>query len=547
MAAIKLDHTFFSQDAQAGGFFPATHINPGFDIDAFISGNGQNLLVEGIRGTGKTHILKMIASRCIETYPENRILPVYISLAEVSEWAETSDWSEKNIQIFRIQLYASMVSKTISTIETNKDKIRYKKDVPIGKIDKLKSMFGIKADHDLDYTLNDIKNLNEALLRRLTYNPEQILEIKKVEEKEQVSAGLKVQPTQIKIDELSGFFEERDVKSIGKNLSYDYAAKFIIEFFKQLRELLCYKHVILLLDECSETSDEAQVEIFRLLKLIRGALTSNMEENYAYFCASVYPPYSTNYPSKIKGNTFNFDPGHDASVEYLQLDELSDEYETFFRELTRKRLELVFGRSVSEPINEIFENEGAFVLATYAANGIPRRYLEILNQGYSSLCQRSSSETNIEKISQKDIESAIQVLVASQILSRNKLTSIDFKIIDDISQRVSKRNKKTETENKEKAKPLPANVYFTINYSQFEQFNNLLLQGCVHDKGRTRLKKYYKDEGSQGPLFMLDLSLALHNGAIDKRRAIEIYRSDLKKNAKSGYLYCQDFNLDYLT
>jgi hypothetical protein len=71
-----------------------------------------------------------------------------------------------------------------------------------------------------------------------------------------------------------------------------------------------------------------------------------------------------------------------------------------------------------------------------------------------------------------------------------------------------------------------------------------LLQGCIHDKGRTRLKKYYKEEGSQGPLMMLDIALALSNDAIDKRRAIDIFRKDLKFNAKSGFKYCQDFDLD---
>jgi hypothetical protein len=124
------------------------------------------------------------------------------------------------------------------------------------------------------------------------------------------------------------------------------------------------------------------------------------------------------------------------------------------------------------------------------------------------------------------------------------LNTDDFKIVAEIVKRMSTRKKKTETENKDKEKPLPANIYFTINYSQFQEFNNLLLQGCIHDKGRTRLKKYYKEEGSQGPLMMLDLALALSNGAIDKRRAIDIFRKDLKINAKSGFEYCQDFDLD---
>lgn len=63
MPPATLDPNFFNHDAQAGGFFPLTHINPGFDIDSFIRGPGKNILVEGIRGTGKTHILKMIASK----------------------------------------------------------------------------------------------------------------------------------------------------------------------------------------------------------------------------------------------------------------------------------------------------------------------------------------------------------------------------------------------------------------------------------------------------------------------------------------------------
>jgi Cdc6-like AAA superfamily ATPase len=136
MVAIVLDHNFFNHDAQAGGFFPKTHINPGFDIDSLIKTNGKNILIEGIRGTGKTHILKMIASKCIDNYVEFRILPVYISLNMVSEW-QGSD-----IRLFRIQLYANIVSKTIETIEKNKTNIGYDKSGTKKAIDVIKNMFG---------------------------------------------------------------------------------------------------------------------------------------------------------------------------------------------------------------------------------------------------------------------------------------------------------------------------------------------------------------------------------------------------------------------
>ena len=88
MVTVSLDQRFFNHDAQAGGFFPLTHTNPGFDIDSFTGDNGKNMLIEGFRGTGKTHILKMIHSNCIEKYDVKKILPVYVSLARVSEWQD---------------------------------------------------------------------------------------------------------------------------------------------------------------------------------------------------------------------------------------------------------------------------------------------------------------------------------------------------------------------------------------------------------------------------------------------------------------------------
>lgn len=538
MPAIRIDPNFFNHDAQAGGFYPITHINPGFDIDTFISGNGKNLLVEGIRGTGKTHILKMVSSKCIEKYPERKILPVYISLNKISEW------ENKDLKIFRIQLYANIVNETISTIEKEKARIGYVKSSVLEKaIGKIKKMFGIKIDGDIDTVLKKIKEINENLLSKLTYNLKEIREKVETEQQNKVGFGLKKGSVQASLEDLDRILEDKEIIFVGRNFAYENASKFIIEFFIQLKDVLGCKYIFLLLDECSETSADAQIEIFRLLKLVRGSFSSDAQTNYVYFCASVYPPYSTNYPSQIHGNSFNFEPGQDASVEYLQLNELADDYETFFLELTKKRLEFVLGTIVSNPIKTLFENEQAFFLAAYGSNGIPRRYLEILKQSYDNLCQRSSLESETKKISQKDVEDAIQTVASSQILSSSKLKEQDFKIIEEIGRRIGWKNKKNETENKDKKNPIPANVYFTINRSQIKELINLLLQGCVHDKGRTRLKKYYREEGTQGPLIMLDLSLSIHFGAIDKRRVIDIFRNDLKANAKSGYLSCQDFDL----
>lgn len=380
----------------------------------------------------------MIHSNCLENYIDQKVLPVYVSLAKVSEWQDA------DIRLFRIQLYANIVNNTTSTIKDNKDKIGFSK----GNIDKaissFKKMFGYNNEDDINIILNKIEIMSDELLQKLTYNRGSIIE--KIRQENESKIGLKGgQAIQLSFDDMQRLFEERLVKFIGQTLAYENASSFIVEFFKQLKIILGCKYVLLLLDECSESSDIAQIEIFRLLKLIRGASTPDMQTNYAYFCASVYPPYATNYPAKIRGNQFNFEPGQDASVEYLQLDELIDEYEKFFFELTRKRLEYFFDRPVSNPISEIFENHEAFILAAYLANGIPRRYLEILKQAYENLRQRGEPSLDVKKISQKDIDTSIQTLAGSQILSDSKLNQRDFKIIEEISQRISKRNKKMET------------------------------------------------------------------------------------------------------
>lgn len=536
MATVKLDPEFFNHDAQAGGFFPITHTNPGFDIESFTLGRGKNMVIEGIRGTGKTHILKMIASNCEDKYNDLKILPVYVSLSKVSEWQDS------DIRLFRIQLYANIVNSTISMIEENKDKIGYSKSNIEKTIDIFKRMFGLKSEEDIDKILLKIKNKSDELLQNLTYNRDRI--IQKARQESEIKGSIKGgKEIQLTYDDLNRYLDEKEIQSMGKTLAYENASDFIIEFFKQLKLLLNCSYVFLLIDECSEASSDAQIEIFRLLKLIRGASTSDLESNYAYFCASVYPPYATNYPSKNKGDQFNFEPGQDAGVEYLQLDELTDEYENFFYQLTKKRLEFFWKKGISDPRTDVFENQEAFILAAYAANGIPRRYLEILKQAYDNLNQRNSPGLVTNRISQSDVQTAIQIVVSNQILSLSKLGTRDFKIIEEISQRIAKRNRQNETKNKDKTKKIPANVYFTIYRSQFSEYNKLLLQGCVHDKGRTRLKKYYKDEGSQGPLLMMDLAVAYQTGAIDKRRVIAIFKRELKENARSGYEYCQDFNL----
>lgn len=543
MRIININKEFFKHDAQAGGFFPATHTNPGFDIEKFIGESGQNYLIEGIRGTGKTHILKMINNKCLETYREKRILPVYVSLASVSEWIE------KDIRLFRIHFYADIVKTAIKTIEDNKEYIELAGNSSAKKaVKKIAQMFGLNDSENIDVILNQIKNINEILINKLSYNPSDILENYQDEQVLTGTANVGNDLAQISIEDIFKQIEQREVKYVGTNLSHENSSSFIVNFFQELKSVLNNTYSYILVDECSEVSKKAQIEIFRLFKLIRGAFSYNMTENTAYFCATVYPYPMTYYPSKIQGDSFNFEVGHDAIMEFISLDELSDDFVSFFKQLTNNRIkELIPGDYGLNSYQDIFESEKALILAAYFSNGIVRRYIEILKHSYDNLSQRikHSSDKGISKISVKDVEESLSSIVPNQILATNKLTQGDFQIIDDITARISKRNKKNETENKQKSdeSQLPANVYFTISRAESGLIGNLLMQGALHDKNKTRIKKYHKEGGTRGLLVMIDLSIAFHDGAIQRTRAQEIFQNDLKENAKSGFLWCQDFKL----
>jgi len=541
MPVINIHNEFFNQDAQAGGFFPETHTNPGFDIRKFISETGKNYLIEGIRGTGKTHILKMINELCIKEYDQRKILPIYISLAKVSEWIE------KDLSLFRIHMYANIVLASINTLERYRGKIELAGNPEFLKaLKRIVQMFGLNEEEDFDKVIKIIKDLHKTLLNKLTYNPDEFND--KELEKSSVGGevGVSIPSAQFTFKDVFNRIEQKEVRYIGKTLSHENASSFIIEFFYQLKQILKHKYSLILLDECSEVSQTAQIEVFRLLKLIRGAFGDSNFENTAYFCASVYPTPVTYYPSRIIGDSFNFDVGHDAIMEFLQLDELSDEYLDFFKELTKKRISYVFKKPIKECDHlEIFDSEKAFILASYFSNGIIRRYFEILKHSYDNLCQRigENATGDEKKIAAKDIEESINNIVASQILAQNKLLQPDMVILDDIAARITKRNKKNETENKEKDKEnqIPANVYFTVSRSEATYLGRLIIQGALHDKGKTRLKKYHKEGGVRGALIMIDLSVAFNYGAIDRIRTSDIFLKELKNNAKSGYLWCQDF------
>jgi Cdc6-like AAA superfamily ATPase len=235
MPIIKLLPQFFNHDAQAGGFFPNTHINQSFDIEKFIWQRGKNSIIEGIRGTGKTHILKMVAERYIELFSQCKVLPVYVSLARLSQF------SEDDIKRFRTQLYANIVLESINCIEQHKEALGFTAKVEaMSALSLLKKLFGIKPEADFEDTIQEIKQLNQTLLQKLTYNPKNI----SMRQADTAKSGLQTTlttPAGSAAAEISAESEtEQKVDFIGTNLSHENAAEFILEYFKQLRKILSH-------------------------------------------------------------------------------------------------------------------------------------------------------------------------------------------------------------------------------------------------------------------------------------------------------------------
>ena len=159
-AKMELPNTFFNHDAQAGGFYPKAHV--GIDVSRF--GQHQNTLIEGIRGTGKTHILKMISRYYLDNFEKLRVLPIYISLAQISEHAR------KDPDEFRLHLYAHIVQRCVETAEIYRSFLQPDKALLENALLQIARLFRIKTEPEFSELLLQIKQLADLLLFKLQFD-----------------------------------------------------------------------------------------------------------------------------------------------------------------------------------------------------------------------------------------------------------------------------------------------------------------------------------------------------------------------------------------
>ncbi len=530
MAIIDIKADFFNNDAQANFDF-STHANPGFNIIE-VASSKTNILLEGIRGTGKTHILKAIREQVLNEYDQQRILPIYISLAKISEYESLDE------KMFRIHLYTNIVQTAVNFIVQNKQILKNTDKSLFVKLFNYFFVFDDVNNLSVDEILRNVQILIDNLNLELLSGNINVVS----EELNEVNAQ-----SGICQFNFNGKLSEKEQLGFTINkLSHLNGSRYIVEFFKELRRILGLEYSLLLIDEISGVSDKAQIEVFRLLRLIRGATDIN-NCNFIYFIGSVYPPQKTNYPSKAFGYEFDFIAGEDCSMEYLEMNVLNDDYEEFFKYITQNRLKKYHEESEGKYL-WIFEDEKTFLLSAFAANGMPRRYFEILKNAYSIASRKHSNSQLNEKIDYSSVSTAIQNIVDSQILSESQLTDDDFSYLDNkIIPKLSQRNSGAETRNESRTgeRKLPVHLFLSVSRTDRKKLSNLIYRGIIHNLNRTRKPKTINvnNEETKGLMLMLDLAVAFNYRVFNVQNAISYFQEDLRENAKRGYMYYSDVSL----
>ena len=516
---MKLPNAFFNHDAQAGGFYPRSH----FGIDISSLGQKQNTLIEGIRGTGKTHVLKMISRYYVDNFEDLRVLPIYVSLAQISEHAK------KEAEEFRLHLYAHIVQRCVETAEINRSHLHPDKGLLEKAIRYIAALFGLKTEPDIAQLLASLRRTAELLLFKLQFDLTSKNFREKTNESQSASgsvnssadisaASLKahVQSTSAKTVSFAAE-AEANVMYVGRQLVHKDAASFLLEFLKQIQVLLDLEYSLLLLDECSEASPQSQTEIFRLFKTIRGGGSQLPgKDNCAFFIGTVYPRGETYYPTRDM-DSFSFDPGQDCTMEFLQWDEGDlESYISFFKGMTINRAREVLGYAADFGMlmNDLFDREETFLLAAFCAHGIPRRYWEILKRSY---------DHNVGKILHKSVAFVVHEIANDQILRHESIDEDTMQILQHVIRDLSRQNSSI----RQRSNAVPQNIYFILprGYAP-EKISKLIMQGAIHDKSRMRTSK---QTGKPELTYAIDMAIAYTYRIIPPPRFVSILSEDIPR------------------
>jgi hypothetical protein len=519
---ILIKKGFFYKNAKSK-FYRKSDVNLDSHIDSNLNDIGENILFEGIDGSGNTHILKRIYNHCLDNYDKLGIFPIWIDF-------DINPVPQDEKITYSLKLYRKIALLTLYYLEENKSILisGNNSDDNYNIIKKAGAcfgqFFGLDSMH-IESALLDLERSYKHLEDKLTMDQKDIYEKDSGKGGASLNADSGILSGNISAESQV----ERATTSTKKDLNfYDYS-EFILNFFTILAKILNCRHILLLLDGIYKTKGEYQTEIFRLLKLLT-IIDSHDGSNFIYFFASVYPPYLMNYTSQNGDGSFSFDFRRDSSVEFVQMCELDNNYENFFTELTQKKWLAVHNNELN--ICDLFEESSDFLLAIYCSNGLPGRYFEILEKSYDNLRERSKEiEGSNGKISSLDIKVAAKK-IARDILYSEELFDLDEQLKEDILSEV--KNLTFHDHSK--------SIYFTIDVDKVKLVKGLISKGILHDKGRNRSKRIPPDYNRN--LMMLDFSIAVNEiDTIKRMRSLTRYQLKSKAMLKNNFRDCPHISI----
>jgi cold shock CspA family protein len=310
------------------------------------------------------------------------------------------------------------------------------------------------------------------------------------------------------------------------------ASVFLIDFLRQIQIMLDLEYTVILLDECSQTSKEGLIEIFRLFKKMKGARSLYKDnKDCVFFIGAVYP--QAYYPNQDK-DLFSFAPPHDFKLEFLQWDETDIEGYTHFFEymllLRAKDRAEYRGLNAKVLIGTLFDTYETFLLAAFCSHGIPRRFLEILNLAYDNVSK---------KITFTSVTASVHRIVNQYILGASRLTEDDKYFAEQLVKRITLTNNQFRNlNNKNRNNSLPQTIYFAIPKSRKSILDRLILEGVVHEKARMRTSG--KTINSFSHVYALDMAVAFAHNVIPPSMYVETLNQDIPRCEKNGFAQCLD-------
>lgn len=341
--------------------------------------NVKNQVIYGRRGTGKTHLLRVLQETMLDNYSKDRKLPIYIDMRNVKPFV-----SNDNPVYYALVVFKELALEFLKTIFENIDIIYDIDPFDVNqraylsdrqkRISKFFNEFNYKLEGntltkigDIDFTINEIKTISQ----KITVSQEAALELSN-----QNTQDIKTDQSRIKY------------------LTFSQINDIISELISEIDS----EGVFFLIDEWSEIPLEYQPIVSELLK--RAFITSSITLKIAAI---------PNRTVLIKEN-LGLEDGGDIfgyPLDNRYIYELNPELtKSFFNELLFNHLysndEIIYkdflDKKTNMPlkgfINEFFANQ-AYREILIASAGIPRDFINIFTNSYNVFIDRNGSQKRI--------------------------------------------------------------------------------------------------------------------------------------------------------